>query len=187
MPVTPACKWHSLIEGSFSFTAIGNESTALTCTSEAGQEWRVCYAVDSPLLVKGSLLSPVAITPLYAAGPHGHDTPGCAAASQKPSWILSTITYTNQTEEGDNSTTWQSFNILVKNSATGYQANCFPNILNGDPTQLTPTSFACAGDEFQSFTTGMYTIQTNVEFDQATYRFSLNQTWYCDDTDPGEP
>lgn len=155
----------------------------LNCISEAGQE-QVCEAVDSPFLVKGSLLSPVAITPIYVDGPNGHDTPGCTAAAQDPTWTLSTISYINQTEDGDNSTTWQSFNVLVNNPAIGYQANCFPN---GPFGQLNPEGLSCNGDEFESLTTGMYTIETNASFDMTTFGFTLNQTWYCDDNDPGKP
>jgi hypothetical protein len=160
------------------FIAVGNTSVALKCISKVGQG-QVCEAVDSLLLVKGSLLSPVAITPAYSEGPTGHDAPGCTVAAQNPSWILSGIYYVDQTGDGVNSIASQSFNLLVMNPTIGYEASCIPGSFSND--------LACAGQEFGSLGSGRYRISTGASFDPATFRFTVNQTWYCDDADPGNP
>ncbi|KAK0726844.1 hypothetical protein B0T26DRAFT_636167 [Lasiosphaeria miniovina] len=148
----------------FPFTAAGNGS--------------VCKAVNSPFLVKAALLTPVAITPVYADGPTGHNTPGCAAAATSPSWSLSDIHYVNQTGDGIHSTNQESFNVIVYNAAIGYTASCMPGVGN---------AMVCAGDEFGSIGRDRYSLSTDATFDPQTFRFSINQTWYCDDADPGKP
>lgn len=156
---------------------------ALNCTGQA------CEAVDSPLLVKGSLLEPAAITPAYAAGPLGHDTPGCVAASQNPNWTLSTIYYYDQAgNDSVNSTAWQNFNLLVTNPANAYEANCIPGGPADTVGSLPSTVLlGCAGREFQSAEIDQYQLSTTASFDTTTFEFTLNQTWFCDDADPGKP
>ena len=170
-----------LTEDRLSFTAIGNSSVSL---NSAG------HATDSPLLIQGSLLSPVAITPEYAWGPTGHDSPGCAAAP-KAAWTLSEPFYTNQTGDGVTSIASQNFNVLLINTATGYQAGCMAGAGFGDgltPTPATgPLNLVCAGAEFQSSGGGKYSIATAASFDPYTFMFTVNQTWYCDDASPADP
>lgn len=147
-------------------------------------------AVDSPLLVKGSLLSPVAITPIYAWGPTGHDSPSCAAP-EKSNWVLTVPFYTNQTGDGVTSIASQDFTVLVTNAATGYEASCMSGAGFGGgltPTPATgPLTLVCAGTEFQSTGGGKYSISTAASFDPYTFRFTVNQTWFCDETDPAKP
>jgi len=157
------------------FTAYGTNTVALDCNGGA------CQAVDSPLLVKGSLLSPVAITPAYAEGPTGHAKPGCVAAAQDPSFVISQIFYGNQTGDGVTAVPYQSLNLLLTNPATGYQTGCFPIGLDED------LNLMCAGVEFQSEDTGKYSLQTTATFDNITMTFAFNQTWYCDDVDAAKP
>lgn len=163
------------------FTAVGNNSVALKSDG---------HATTSPLLIKGSLLSPVTITPIYAWGPTGHDKTGCAAAP-KASWTLSAPFYTNQTGDGISAIASQDFNVLLINTATGYEASCMSGAGFGDgltPTPATgPLNLVCAGSEFQSFGGGRYSITTAASFDPATFRFTVNQTWYCDDVNPANP
>lgn len=145
--------------------------------------------MDSPLLVKGSLLLPVAIKPAYANGPIGHATPGCTAASQNPSWTLSEIYFFDQAgNDSVNSTAWQNFNLLVTNPAINYEVNCIPGGPADTVTSLPSTvNLGCAGGEFQSAEVDTYQLSTSASFDITTFDFTLNQTWYCDDTDQGKP
>ncbi|AEO71843.1 uncharacterized protein THITE_117079 [Thermothielavioides terrestris NRRL 8126] len=153
------------------FSATGNNSAALNFTS--------------PVLIRGSLTSPVAITPQYPEGPEGHDLAGCTARSEKPSWVLSTIHFTDEPGDGVTSTPFQNFNLIVTNPANGYQASCMPGGSLGGTPDL--SQLVCAGSEFQSSLTGRHTITTQASFDPATMTFSLNQTWFCDDTDASKP
>ncbi|OIW23408.1 hypothetical protein CONLIGDRAFT_585806 [Coniochaeta ligniaria NRRL 30616] len=163
------------------FTAVGNDSVALKSDG---------HAVNSPWLIKGSLLSPVTITPKYAWGPTGHDKPGCAA-TPNASWILSAPFYMYQTGDGVTAIASQDFNVLLTNAATGYQASCMSGAGFGDGLTPTPASgplnLVCAGSEFQSSGGGKYSITTAASFDPSTFRFTVNQTWYCDDLSPASP
>lgn len=162
--------WFSQIR-SLTFTAEGSSSAASNYTS--------------PLLVRGSLTSPVAITPVYATGPTGHNLAGCTSRSEKPSWVLSSIHYTDEPGDGVHSTPFRNFNLIVTNPANGYQASCMPGGSFGETSDL--SRLTCAGSEFQSFSVGQYPILTQASFDPETSTFSLNQTWYCDDTDAAKP
>ena len=171
----------------FPFTAAGTQSVALSCTSKEGRG-QACTAVNSPLLVKGSLSSPVSITPAYAEGPSGHDAPGCVAASKSPTWTLSTIYYDEETEGGVLSAGSRIFSLLLDNPAIGYQASCMPGNAFGDlgPT-ASSTRLSCAGNEFGSLGADRYRLSTEASFDPLTFRFTVNQTWYCDDVDASKP
>ncbi|KAK3366204.1 hypothetical protein B0T24DRAFT_711682 [Lasiosphaeria ovina] len=153
----------------YPFVAIGNTTVALTCNGDS------CAAAISPLLIKASLLSPVAITPVYAPGPTGHANPGCAAAAASPSWTLSDIRYVNTTGEAPS----EYFTFQLANDVIGYEASCIPG--------NTRTSLTCAGVEFQSASPDRYRLSTDASFDPDTFKVTLTQTWYCDDTDPSKP
>ncbi|KAK3356420.1 hypothetical protein B0T25DRAFT_452307 [Lasiosphaeria hispida] len=164
---------------SLSFTAVGNSSVALSKGSS------VYTAVTSPLLVKGTLLSPVAATPIYAEGPTGHDTPGCSLAAKNPRWTISTVTFIDQTGDGAESIPYQNFHLLLTNPTTGYEASCMPGTSYEDRKSL--ATLVCAGGEFQSSVIGRYQISTNASFDPATFSFTVSQSWFCDDVDAGKP
>lgn len=151
------------------FTATGSNSATLNTTS--------------PVLVKGSLLAPVAVTPAYAEGPKGHDLPGCTAKSAQPSWVLSAIHL--DYEPGDSAYPEQNFHLLLTNPANGYQASCLPPGSLGGASNL--SQLTCAGEEFQSSFSGHHVITTQASFDPSTFVFALNQTWFCDDTDAAKP
>jgi hypothetical protein len=163
------------------FIAYGNSSVALNSDG---------HAAYSPLLIKGSLLSPVAITPAYAPGPTGHSNPACAVAS-KAAWTLSVPYYTNQTGDGITAIPSQDFTVLLTNTATGYQAGCMSGAGFGDGLTPTPATgllnLVCSGSEFQSSAGGRYSISTAATFDPATFKFTVNQTWYCDNVSAAVP
>ncbi|OAA66648.1 hypothetical protein SPI_01224 [Niveomyces insectorum RCEF 264] len=164
------------------FAASGNSSVALRCTGSPAR----CAAVDSPLLIRGTLQSPVAVTPVYAEGPIGHAKAGCAAAAKAPSWTLASVYYLNQTgDNGATSIASQTLMLQVVNHAIGYQAGCTGFL--ADDLSTTPTAFACSGQGYDFIGKDRYSIQTQALFEPATFRFTVNQTWYCDDEDPAKP
>ena len=168
------------LTGSESFSASGEATVAIDCAAGDATK-KSCTAVDSPFLVKGSLTSPVAITPAYPAGPTGHDRAGCAAAAKSPSWTLSEIFYANQTGNGVDSVASQTINLLVTNKGIDYTTSCFPAGFGEDLV------LQCAGVEFQSMNTGRYSLQSAATFDAKTGNFTFTQTWYCDDVDAARP
>ncbi|KAL2261751.1 hypothetical protein VTK26DRAFT_3458 [Humicola hyalothermophila] len=155
-----------------SFTAVGDSTVALTYTS--------------PILVKGSLTSPITINPVYAEGPSGHDVQGCTAKSENPSWVLKTIHFADETGDGITSVPYKNFNLLLENPANGYQASCMLGAgFRYNESDL--SSLTCAGVEFQSSRIGAYHISTQASFQESTLVLLVNQTWFCDDTDPAKP
>ncbi len=138
------------------------------------------------LLIKGRLLSPVAITPSWASGPPGHDLGGCAFSAVAPRWELTNIYYLNQT--GDNTSTsikTQQLRLRITNLALDYDANCV-GVLSSDLEPI-PTRFSCETDGGDVGSNNRYHIETDVLFEPAGFGITVNQTWYCDDVDPGHP
>ncbi|KAK4184375.1 hypothetical protein QBC35DRAFT_540527 [Podospora australis] len=169
---------HGTLAVLLSFAASGTANVTLDNTKIPNQ------AAISPLLIKGSLSSPVAITPLYGAGPQGHDNKGCSAAAQNPVWNISGIYYLDRPGDGIYSAPSRIFNLHITNPATGYEAGCMYGALTTEPTE---SSLVCSGNEFGDLDGARYTPSTSGSWDPATYRFSMNQTWYCDDVDPSKP
>ncbi|KAL1862770.1 hypothetical protein VTK73DRAFT_6657 [Phialemonium thermophilum] len=169
--------------GTITFVASGNASLPLRCSHDGRSS--VCNATDPVLLVKGSLQSPVAITPQYATGPLGHDAPGCSARSESPSWTLRGVYYLNQTGDGGaTSLPAQNFMLQIVNPLLGYQAGCVGFL--ADDLAPTPVTLSCSGGaDFSG--RNRYQIDTTVYFQPATFSFTVNQTYYCDDVDPARP
>ncbi|KAK3321779.1 hypothetical protein B0H66DRAFT_494379 [Apodospora peruviana] len=166
---TWTCSDRAGIASPLPFVAIGNSTVPLECTG-----------ASPSVLVKASLLSPVVATPdLYNKGPEGHNRKECA--SETPSWTLEAISYLNQTGNGASTATFENFNMVITNDATGYQASC----MLGRDTSDGP--LRCSGSEFGRLKPDRYTVETEALFDRHTYKFTMNQTWYCDDSDPAKP
>jgi len=167
---------------SFMFWAIGNGSVPLDHAEGK-------YTAKNPqVLIKGNLIAPVQITPIYFEGPTGHDAPGCSAGSKTPNWKISAVAYSDQTGDNINSIEQRSISFLVTNPATGYDASCMTSVTpDGAQPREDILTLTCAGLEFQSPTIGKYSTSTLATFNVLTSTVSINQTWYCDDTDPGRP
>ncbi|KAK3985429.1 hypothetical protein QBC44DRAFT_374158 [Cladorrhinum sp. PSN332] len=160
------------------FAAAGENTVNLDTSSD------IYTSEITPLLIKGRLSEPVAITPVYAPGPTAHNKLGCLDSSQKPSWTLSHVWYSDSVGDGLESVSSRIFNLLLVNDATGYEASCMHGSLTND---VGPTTLLCAGSEFQDQYPNRYAISTVGSFDPETYVFSVNQTWYCDDHNPAKP
>ncbi|KAM7218613.1 hypothetical protein V8F06_005932, partial [Rhypophila decipiens] len=129
------------------------------------------------LLIKGSLESPVKITPHYTDGVTGHNKPNCRT---DPGWVISGISYLNQTGNGASSATWENLNLVIDNPAIGYQASCV--LSAGNDNRL-----RCSGQEFGRLKPDRYVVETSATLDLFTFEFAVNQTWYCDESDPATP
>ncbi|KAL1902495.1 hypothetical protein Sste5346_001476 [Sporothrix stenoceras] len=175
------------------FTAVGEASARLSCAGNL----TACTAVDESVLVRGSLLRPVALTPAYSKGPTGHAKEGCAANSKNPRWTLTDISYVDRTGDGVTAMARQDFIAQIINAATGYESGCSANYgLGGGPpipgtlpnaTSPTALHIGCTGAEFGSSAYGQYRPTTDASFDPATSTFTVNQTWFCDDGDAARP
>ncbi|CAK7213090.1 hypothetical protein SBRCBS47491_001684 [Sporothrix bragantina] len=194
---TWTCNDRTSPPASVTFTAVGKQSASLQCAKNqtVAAISSSCTAVDDLLLVRGSLLAPVAITPAYSEGPTGHNKPGCAANSKTPRWSLADISYTDRTGDGISGMARQDFIAQVVNTATGYEAGCSANYgVGGGPAapgtnngSVTALHVGCTGTEFGSPAFGKYTPRTDASFDPVTNIFTVNQTWFCDDEDAAKP
>ncbi|KAK0732210.1 hypothetical protein B0H67DRAFT_478554 [Lasiosphaeris hirsuta] len=161
------------------FTASGNTAIPLSCASGGA-----CKSSNPIDLVKGSLSSPVQVTPAYAEGPAGHNKPGCVAGSQEPEWTLGTIIFLNETGDGADAIQSQSIQLQVTNEATGYVAGCLMYFNNGEDT--TPIKMTCGGGA-DFVRRNRYSIRTETVFYPRSWTFTINETWFCDDVDAAKP
>ncbi|KAM7195842.1 hypothetical protein V8F33_006491 [Rhypophila sp. PSN 637] len=163
------------------YTASGNLTTPASLTCELIAEGRKiiksCKSASPALLIKGSLESPVKITPHYTDGVTGHNKPNCRT---DPGWVISGISYLNQTGNGASSATWENLNLVIDNPAIGYQASCV--LTAGNDNRL-----RCSGQEFGRLKPDRYVVETFAKLDLFTFEFAVNQTWYCDESDPATP
>lgn len=136
-----------------------------------------CKSTSPSLLIKATLQAPVKLTPHYTDGVTGHNNPGCRS---NPEWIISGISYLNQTGNGASSATFENLNLAIANPAIGYQASCV--LTAGRDGRL-----RCSGSEFGRLKPDRYVVETSASLNLFTFEFSLNQTWYCDENDPATP
>ncbi|KAH7625533.1 hypothetical protein B0T09DRAFT_325391 [Sordaria sp. MPI-SDFR-AT-0083] len=159
------------------FEASGNATVALVCNGD------VCKSSNPVDLVKGSLSEPVAITPAYAEGPPGHKSPGCGALSKTPKWTLGTIIFINETGDGSSAIQSQSIQFQVTNEATGHVVGCLNYFLAG-PGEDPRIQINCGGGTDRK---SRYNIRTGTVFYPRSWKFEINETWYCDDVDSAKP
>ncbi|KAK3399813.1 hypothetical protein B0T20DRAFT_169606 [Sordaria brevicollis] len=159
------------------FQAFGNGSIPLVCDGD------VCKSSNPVDLIRGSLTDPVAITPAYAEGPPGHKNPGCGALSKTPKWTLGTIIFINETGDGSSAIQSQSIQFQVTNEATGHVVGCLNYFLAG-PGEDPRLQINCGGGIDRK---SRYNIQTAAVFYPTSWKFEINETWYCDDVDSAKP
>jgi hypothetical protein len=167
------------------FSAIGNSSLALSCTTNRNRPESCEPGANPPLLVKGSLLSPIKITPSYVVGPTGHDSVGCEAASKSPSWQLGGTQYNRRIGYSENGTATilsLSLQVTITNNVTGYIAFCTGFLANSPG----PLRLSCQGQE-PLRRSEKYSINTDPLFEPSDETLTFNQTWFCDDTSPAAP
>lgn len=164
---------------SISFAATGIASIPLVC------EGVVCKSSNPVDLVRGSLTTPFAVTPNYAEGPPGHSQTGCSAVSEKPQWALNTIIFLNETGDGAGAVATQSIQFQVKNLANGYVAGCL-NYFNAGNNEDPAIVMNCGGG-IDSARRNRYSINTVTTFNPRSLKFTINETWYCDDIDAAQP
>lgn len=143
--------------------------------------------IPPPTLIRGSLLSPVQLTPSYGNGPTGHDNEGCAALSANPIWELTASQVARRTTynpDGSVTTSGNAF-IQVTNHVTGSATGCL--IQSFSKTSSGLQVMDCQ-EQAPLRPRDKYHVQTEAWFDQAgNFTLVLNETWYCDDVRPTAP
>ncbi|KAK3395216.1 hypothetical protein B0H63DRAFT_385940 [Podospora didyma] len=165
------------------FTAVGNYSIALTCSSSPP----TCKSTSTgPALIQASLLSPVKITPAYLDGPPGHDNPGCTASSKTPAWELGNTQYNHRTiydPQGEPVGVQTQIFLQTINNATGHISACVGPLTNAS----VPHPLICTVQEPIRQRKDVYQSTSSVYFTPHTLVVSVNETWFCDDLDPTAP
>lgn len=142
--------------------------------------------IPPPTLIKGTLLSPVSVTPAYGSGPTGHDNEGCASLSNKPTWELTAsqiVRRTSYSADGSSTMSGNAF-IQVTNHVTGSATGCLIQSFSRTPG---PQVMDCQ-EQAPYRPRDKYRIKTEAWFDQANnFTLTLNETWYCDDVNPTAP
>ncbi|KAK3323236.1 hypothetical protein B0T19DRAFT_462686 [Cercophora scortea] len=162
------------------FTASGSTSVPL---SFDGAAYKSTNPVD---LIKGSLHSPVELTPAYADGPTGHSLPGCVAGSKTPTWTIGTVIFINETGDGSSAIQSQSIQFQVTNHANGHVAGCLMYFSSGPAPDDPAVPISCSGSGIFGGK-DRYSITTETVFYPRSWTFGINQTWYCDDVDAAKP
>jgi hypothetical protein len=134
--------------------------------------------VGAPTLIKGSLLSPVPITPSESAGPPGNNATACKGKS--PSWELTSAQYNKRVmHHKEGAATSESLFVQLTNKALGYSANCAGYFTQTPGAQ----SMQCTGQEVVGMRKERYQILTEAKFDPSTVILTVNQTWYCSENE----
>lgn len=153
----------------------------LFCADNNG---RVCTA--NRHTVKGELYQPVSLIPQPIPPPPGANRPGCTSTSVPPNWSITKFRYDEiRSRGGYPADPWsapsRAIQFAVDNPAINFTQEC--RITIPSTANLTTDWFRCYSDP------GLiqHPIQTYVHLNPATGEISLNQTWYCADTDPSSP
>lgn len=152
----------------------------LFCADDGG---RVCTA--NRHTVKGELFEPVNLVPQGIPSPPGANRVGCTADSAHPKWAVHKFRYDEVRYREGRTTAWgqpsRTIMFAVENFAINFTQEC--RITIPADANLKTQWFRCYSDP------GLiqYPVQTYVFFDADKGDISLNQTWYCADTDPSRP
>lgn len=129
-------------------------------------------------LIRGSIKSPVTLTPAYPDLPTGYDLASCSAKTTAPSWTITDTELRNITQFYiDQQASLYVFPGLyfyatVTNDATGFSTNCTFTLTEDPKSNPGPVSSQCTPDVYNR-------IGTAVTWNQQAGEMSLNQTWYC--------
>lgn len=156
------------------FVAEGNATLPLNCTNTS------CTAANPQTLIRGSLTTPIYVTPEYSEGPPGHANAGCLAAASSPSWSVSRIDVRELSGAGLDPNDYRTVEALIVNDFNGYTASCFLN-------DAATGALNCAGVEFQGNPGERYRITTSATWNKEKNEFQVSQTWFCDDADAAKP
>ncbi|KAK1751131.1 hypothetical protein QBC47DRAFT_464326 [Echria macrotheca] len=154
-------------------------------------ESQTCHA--NRHTVKGQLQEPAQYDPVDVPPPPGASKAGCTASSLAPQWVVRSFRYEERRRyrsEAANTTVtppteWKykykpgiTISLDLLNKANDYAVSC--SLVVPENTTSWQRCFPDTGR-------AQYYIETYVRFDPATAQLSVNQTWFCSDTDPSQP
>ncbi|SPQ24495.1 aa93e5ef-7a4e-49e2-962f-1a14114f2d88 [Thermothielavioides terrestris] len=135
--------------------------------------------VFAETLIRGSIKSPVSLTPAYPDPPTGYDLASCSAKTESPSWTITQAVLRNVSFYIDPQThEWVLpglyFGATITNDLIGFEASGSTQLAQDPRTNPGPVTFNCSAD------TGIYNrISTTVTWNQQEEVLSLSQVWYC--------
>ncbi|KAK3382679.1 hypothetical protein B0T24DRAFT_20325 [Lasiosphaeria ovina] len=145
-----------------------------TCAGDAGGVCRTTKVV-----VRGELLRSLKLTPSFFPAPPNADTKGCTANSAAPAWVISRFLYTeissilifNGAQLGGTADVAKTLEVELRNTANNFTESC----------RLGSEGGRCLNGNYPA--EGQRSIETHVRFNLAESNVSVNQTWYCNDTE----
>ncbi|KAK5658126.1 hypothetical protein OQA88_2682 [Cercophora sp. LCS_1] len=144
-------------------------------------------------VARGQLQRPAQFDPLPVPPPPGADRVGCTTTSQSPKWVVHSFRFE---EKRTLRTTYQTpappvsawpgapkntLSLQLRNRANDYTVACQLDVANED--LAAKKWLRCFPDTGRA----QHFIETYVQFDLPTAQLRINQTWYCNDTDPSRP
>jgi hypothetical protein len=174
------------------FQASKHISMPFNCTDTDGHT--VCLA--NQVFVRTGILNPVSIEPPFYSLPANLSVQGCTAASLQPSWVINKLHF-EQTRFalriGDRAVPDfqntgarnNSMELEIQNTANKYTESCIItdpvlNSINDTTKWLRCSSSNGTGNT-------QYAIETYVQVNVTDGSVKVNQTWFCDDTNPTSP
>ncbi len=122
------------------------------------------------------------ITPVYAEGPPQHASADCASPKSLTWEVTGTQFVRRASGSKDGPVRFQSLVVGITNDVTGHTSSCSTS-LTGDPGLQ---RMSCFGQEANR-PRERYHIQTEAFFDITTHFITINETWFCDSSDPAAP
>lgn len=158
-----------------------NYPMPLFCAEDNG---RRCKA--NRQTIKGYLTEPLLnYYPAAFTPPPGANRPGCTAASILPRWIVSNFRF-EETRRMTSTNPAREIAISFRNTAFDYVQSCTVTLPESDTANSYPVTkwLHCHATPV---TASHPHVKTYMRFDTTRATLSLNQTWYCADTDASRP
>ena len=144
--------------------------------------------------VKGQLQEPAQYDPVDVPPPPGASKPGCTASSLAPQWVIRSFRYEerrNWRSQAANATPppalteWKyqqqaTLSLDLLNKANDYAVSCRVLLQLDSNKNNWQRCFPDTGR-------AQYYVETYVRFHPTTAELSVNQTWFCSDTDQSQP
>ncbi|KAM7187579.1 hypothetical protein V8F33_011135 [Rhypophila sp. PSN 637] len=161
--------------------------------------------LENPLVIQGELLRPLKLTPTFFPPPPNANVPGCTARSAAtPGWEVTGFNWTEQTalwyhnDRPTRTDVVRRLHVSLRNTANNFTESCWSTATVHTEDRPNEWWIWCRdgkGRDTRGNVNGLpgegqRDIETRVNVNlhaDGEVIFSVNQTWYCNDTDMTKP
>ncbi|KAM7211352.1 hypothetical protein V8F06_013260 [Rhypophila decipiens] len=161
--------------------------------------------LENPLVIQGELLRPLKLTPTFFPPPPNANVPGCTARSAAtPGWEVTGFNWTEQTalwyhnDRPTRTDVVRRLHVSLRNTANNFTESCWSTAAVYTEDRPNEWWIWCRdgkGRDTRGNVNGLpgegqRDIETRVNVNlhaDGEVIFSVNQTWYCNDTDMTKP